>query len=63
MIFKFNYTSLKMVKEKCFICKNELKVGFMNKILGTIVKKDNKTFFVCQNCQKEFKDNLMDKLK
>jgi DNA-directed RNA polymerase subunit RPC12/RpoP len=46
-----------MAKEKCSICGKEIERGFMDKIIGTIIKtkKDNKTQidYICNTCQKE----------
>lgn len=42
-----------MAKEKCNICGNEIKHGFMDKIIGTIIKEDNKVLYICNICQKE----------
>jgi len=56
-----------MAKEKCEICGEELRRGFMDKIVGTRVKiKDggsNKFYFVCPVCQKEHGNGLKAKLK
>ena len=52
---------------KCAICKNEIEESFLEKIKGTIVKiKDgdkNIECYVCDRCQKEYKDKLKDKLR
>lgn len=52
-----------MVKEKCSICKEEIKTGFMDKIIGTSIKIKKQTFFVCPNCQKKHKQNLKKELE
>ena len=42
---------------KCTICKNKLQELFLEKVKGTIVKKQdsNKQYAVCFECQKKFK--------
>ncbi len=42
-----------MAKEKCNICGNEVKRGFMDKIIGTTVKENNKILYICNICQRE----------
>jgi uncharacterized protein with PIN domain len=55
-----------MAREKCAICNKEIEKGFMDKIIGTVVKIKNndtkQTFLVCNTCQKEYKDSIKDKL-
>lgn len=51
-----------MSKEKCSICGKNIEKGFMDKIVGTIVKKkkDGKLNFqyICNFCQKEHKNSF-----
>ena len=54
---------LGMVKEKCEICKEDLKIGFMDKVVGTPVRTKNKVVYVCSLCQKEYKDDMKKKLE
>jgi|TARA_Y100000310_G_scaffold333114_1_gene409995 hypothetical protein len=37
----------------CAICKAKIEQTFLNKILGTYVKKDSKRHVVCFACQKK----------
>lgn len=54
------------MSEKCEICKEELGTTFLDKINGTIIKvgtgEKSRKVFVCFRCQKEYKDNLKDKI-
>lgn len=52
-----------MTKEKCCICGEDIERGFMDKLVGTIVRKDKKVFYICNSCQKEYKNSLKDKIK
>jgi len=52
-----------MAKEKCFLCKEELKTGFMDKIVGTTIKLKKQSFFICSDCQKKHKENLKKELE
>ena len=42
-----------MAKEKCYICGKDIERGFMNKIIGSTIKKNNKILYICNICQKE----------
>lgn len=42
---------------KCEICKKEVGKIFLDKILGTYIKKDKKKHVVCSECQKKLKDS------
>jgi uncharacterized protein with PIN domain len=48
------------MSDKCYLCNEEIKKTFLDKIVGTIIKvkeKDkNKNIFVCPDCQKKHKD-------
>ena len=51
---------------KCNICKKEIEVTFMNKILGTYVKNnDGKKHTICFECQKKFltKKEILENIK
>ena len=51
---------------KCEICRKEIEVTFMNKILGTYVKdKDGKQHTICFECQKKFntKEKILENIK
>lgn len=39
-------------KMKCDECGKEIKKTFLNKIIGTVVKKDGKKLYLCNECQK-----------
>ena len=51
---------------KCNICGNEIEEAFLEKIKGTIVKvrkgDKNVGYYVCDKCQKEYKDKLKGKI-
>ena len=53
--------------QKCEICGNEIRTTFLEKLDGTIVKtgegETSKKHYVCSACQKEHKNNLIEKLK
>jgi len=46
--------------EKCYLCEDEIKKTFLDKIIGTIVKikkgDKNKDIYICNECQKKYKD-------
>jgi len=46
--------------EKCYLCDEELKKTFLEKVAGTIVKikkqEKNENVYICQDCQKKYKD-------
>ena len=52
--------------QKCEICQEPLETTFLNKIKGTIVKsgsgESSKKHYICDGCQKEFKDNIKERL-
>jgi len=54
------------MSNKCEICQEELKTTFLNKIKGTIVKsgsgESSKRHYICNGCQKEFKDKVKEKI-
>ena len=47
---------------KCEICKQKIPTTFLNKIVGTIVKKEGKPKHVCSECQKEHSGKDLAKL-
>lgn len=49
---------------KCEICKDEVGEIFLEKKLGTFIKKEGKKYLVCSNCQKNLKtkDKIIDAL-
>ena len=50
---------------KCDICKAEIEVNFLNKIMGTYVKdKKGKVKVICPKCQRQLqnKENILKKL-
>lgn len=44
---------------KCSLCGNKVDTGILDKIKGTYVKKK----VICSDCQKKFKDKLLEKVK
>ena len=40
---------------KCSICNKKIEQTFLNKIVGTMMKVENKEYFICPECQKKFK--------
>jgi len=44
--------------EKCNLCGNKIPELFLDKIKGTIIKKEGskKQYFICFECQKKFKN-------
>ena len=38
---------------KCDICKQKIQTTFLNKLVGTIIKKEGKPKTICNECQKE----------
>jgi len=40
---------------KCNICGNKIEHTFLNKVLGTYIKKGGKKITICFECQKKFK--------
>ena len=44
---------------KCSLCGEKIETGILDKIKGTYVKKK----LVCNNCQKKYKDKLIEQLK
>jgi hypothetical protein len=43
---------------KCDLCGQKIEMTFLNKIIGTIVKKDGKKKNICSDCQKKHGTNL-----
>ena len=43
---------------KCDLCGQKIEMTFLNKIIGTIVKKDGKKKNICANCQRKHKNDL-----
>lgn len=48
---------------KCDICNEKIEEMFLGKIRGIYIKKDKKNKTVCSDCQKEYKNDLSEKLK
>ncbi|MCK4997572.1 hypothetical protein KAS08_04660 [Candidatus Pacearchaeota archaeon] len=52
---------------KCELCNEVIKTTFLDKLDGTVIKtgkgETSKKHYICSSCQKEHKDNLMEKLK
>ena len=50
------------MKEKCYLCEEELQKTFLDKIIGTPIKikksETNEIIYVCPSCQGKHKDNL-----
>ena len=44
---------------KCSICNEKIETGILDKIKGTYVKKK----LICSNCQRKFKDKLIEQIK
>jgi hypothetical protein len=48
---------------KCNLCKDKIEETFLNKILGTVVKHNNKLNYICKSCQKKYSHRqILDKL-
>jgi len=48
---------------KCDICGAKIETTFLNKIVGSYVKKDGKKKVICPNCQKNLsKKEIEDKI-
>ena len=47
---------------KCDICGSKVEELFLDKIDGTYIKKKNKLKAVCSNCQRKYKDNILDQI-
>lgn len=51
---------------KCAICGNEIEDSFLEKIKGTIIKvkkeDKNENYYICDKCQKEYKEKLKEKI-
>jgi transposase-like protein len=50
---------LDVMSTKCNICKNKIETTFLGKLVGTQVGKK----YVCNNCQKKYKDKIKEMLK
>jgi len=52
--------------ERCMLCNEEIKKIFLDKLNGTIIKTGNKEKskknYVCSSCQKEYKNDLKEKI-
>lgn len=46
-------------EESCCLCGEEVKLTFLDKLVGTMIHKK----CVCNNCQKEHKEKLSEKVK
>jgi hypothetical protein len=55
------------MKIKCDLCKNEIQTTFLDKLEGTSIKvgegETSKKFHICNDCQKEHKNDLKEKVK
>ncbi|MEM2139346.1 MAG: hypothetical protein QXM96_04310 [Candidatus Woesearchaeota archaeon] len=48
---------------KCNICNKKIEVTFLNKILGTYIKKNSKLHTICKECQKKYsKEEILNKI-
>ncbi|MEM4397031.1 MAG: hypothetical protein QW757_00220 [Candidatus Woesearchaeota archaeon] len=48
---------------KCNICNKKIEVTFLNKILGTYIKKNSKLHPICNQCQKKYsKEEILSRL-
>ena len=47
-----------VMAEKCDICGEKIRVGFLDKIEGTYIYHNKKKKVVCPNCQKKLKDKV-----
>ncbi len=45
---------------KCAICGKEVEKTFLEKIRGCYVHKNGKTYVVCSDCQKKYKNNYQE---
>jgi len=52
--------------KKCNLCKEEIKTTFLDKLEGTIMTinedENSKKFYICSSCQKEYKEDLKEKI-
>lgn len=52
---------------KCGICSSETGETFLGKLDGTLVKLNengkNRTVYICPECQKEYRENIKEKIK
>jgi len=47
---------------KCEVCKTKIQETFLKKVVGTVIKDEKgKNHFVCSNCQKLGKEELVKK--
>ena len=48
---------------KCDICKAKIETTFLDKILGSYIKKKGKKYVICPECQKKYtKPEILEKL-
>jgi len=50
---------------KCSICGKSIETIFLNKIVGTMIRKNSKKHHVCADCQKKYKskEEILNTLK
>ncbi len=48
---------------KCDICSKNIEETFLKKIKGTYIKTNKILKTICSDCQKRFKNNLLEQLK
>jgi len=50
---------------KCAICSKNIETIFLNKIVGTMMRKNSKKHYVCADCQKKYKtkEELLNTIK
>lgn len=46
---------------KCDLCGKKIEETFLGKLNGTIIKRGKKLKYACPDCQKKYKDKLMEK--
>jgi len=46
---------------KCDLCGKKIEETFLEKIKGTIIRRGKKFRYACSECQKKYKDKLMEK--
>ena len=39
---------------KCELCKEKIETTFLEKLKGTYIKVNKKSYAICRNCQKKF---------
>ncbi len=49
---------------KCNICQKKIEMTFLNKLIGTQIKKKGKLYSICAECQKKLSyEQILEKIK